>query len=168
MIYQSRRHAPISTLVPCNFFLAGHPGENDSSPRIPVIHLGPVKTSRTTTVQLHQVGTCGSNRMPVGLMLDGKCVTCRGHSPHCVHTTAFKDPGQDAIPLPPSGQCCLQILLHTLWRVSVLAFHMLKRCMLCKHQCHLQMVHTDEQTNQLNFFMARCRQRHMKRCIEGT
>jgi hypothetical protein len=41
-------------------------------------------------LKLHQVGTVGGIGMPVGLLVDGVCVTCNGSSRRCVHRSVYE------------------------------------------------------------------------------
>jgi hypothetical protein len=40
-------------------------------------------------VQLHQVGTCGGTGMPLGLVVNDKCVSCKNSNHKCVHKNHY-------------------------------------------------------------------------------
>ena len=47
------------------------------------------------SLRLHQVGTCGEIGLPVGLLVEGKCVTCNNNNGRCVHRSVFEKRSRD-------------------------------------------------------------------------
>lgn len=68
-------------------------GEAKSGVTTPVFAVttgGYIGSTRKREVSIHQVGTCGGSGMPIGLIVDGKCVTCKNSNGRCVHRSVFE------------------------------------------------------------------------------
>lgn len=68
-------------------------GEAKSGVPTPVFAVtagGYTGSTRQREVSIHQVGTCGGSGMPLGLIVGGKCVTCKNSNGRCVHRSMFE------------------------------------------------------------------------------
>ena len=71
--------------------------------------------SRQKSVQLHQVAAFGGIGMPFGLIVNGKCVTCKNSNGRCVHRSQFsKSTGVD-----DAGKFLPVIILNLCREISV-------------------------------------------------
>lgn len=85
-------------MVPGPFEEASEAESPGSISSTPVFQLIGGRGCRSTqkNVQLHQVAAFGGIGMPFGLIVDGKCVTCKNSNGRCVHRSQFsKSTGVD-------------------------------------------------------------------------